>query len=91
MTAKARFTQQDVTRAIKGALAAGLVVRSVAIAHDGTIKIDTVPLGTGTPSEINPWDVELNMPSARIGLPPTAVSSRCYAERPSAPPAADAF
>lgn len=66
MTAKARFTNQDVTRAIKGALAAGLVVRSVEIAPDGTIKLDTSPTGARTLSTANPWDVELDMPNARI-------------------------
>lgn len=37
----ARFTQAAVTRAIKGAQAAGLVVEAVEIDVDGTIRIVT--------------------------------------------------
>ncbi len=39
MTALAKFKQADLTRAIKGAKAAGVSVEKVEIVPDGTIKI----------------------------------------------------
>ena len=45
MTARASFRQSDVTRAVRGALAAGLVVRSVKIDYLGQITISTVEDG----------------------------------------------
>ena len=57
MTAKARFTQADVTRAVKGAIAAGMEVTRVIIAPDGTIQICTEPALPIAPP--NPWDDEL--------------------------------
>lgn len=66
MTAKSRFTHHDVNRAIKGALAAGLAVRSVTIAPNGTITLGTIASGAAPRSTVNPWDVELDMPAARV-------------------------
>lgn len=41
MTVRARFTQADMRRAISAAVAAGLEVRSVKIAADGSIVVNT--------------------------------------------------
>ena len=41
VTARARFTQADMRRAISAAVAAGLEVRSVKIAADGSIVVNT--------------------------------------------------
>ena len=57
MTAPARFTQADVTRAIKGATAAGLRVGSVEIDINGKIVV-LIDSGTA-PNKPNPWDSEL--------------------------------
>lgn len=53
---KSRFTQADVTRVIRAAMAAQLRIAAVRIEPDGTILV--IP---GTPSlvavsELNPWD-----------------------------------
>jgi hypothetical protein len=39
MTAPARFTQADITRLIKGAMAAGMQVRAVRVAPTGEIVV----------------------------------------------------
>lgn len=54
----ATFTQSDVTRAVKGAKAAGVDVARIKIAKDGTIEIDTgKPADEPDKPEINEWDV----------------------------------
>jgi hypothetical protein len=53
--APATFRQQDVTRAIRAAIAAGVDIARIEVAKDGTIVIvtaaDTEPKG-----EANEWD-----------------------------------
>ena len=41
MTRKAKVKQADITRVLKGALAAGLVVAHVEVTRDGAIKLNT--------------------------------------------------
>lgn len=54
MTARpASFKQIDVTRAAKGALAAGLPVARMEIDRDGKIIII---VDNGTPQTVNDWD-----------------------------------
>jgi hypothetical protein len=54
MTQRSRFTQADVTRAIKGAQSAGLVVQRVEIEPDGKIVVQIGEAAAG--SGPNPWD-----------------------------------
>lgn len=60
MTAPARFKQDDVKRAVAGALGAGLRVGRVEITPDGRIVVHTESGGgqASTDSD-NPWDREL--------------------------------
>ncbi|MGR3478025.1 MAG: hypothetical protein ACU0EX_10865 [Sulfitobacter sp.] len=51
--APASFKQIDVTRALKGAVAAGLPVGRVEIDRDGRIVII---VESGTTSNVNDWD-----------------------------------
>lgn len=53
---RSRFTQSDVTRAIRAAIAANLAIAAVRIAPDGTILIIPGTPATVTPWEANPWD-----------------------------------
>ena len=57
MSRKARFTQADVTRAIRGAQAAGGVIKRITIEVDGTIVIDWEP----RPSPEPDWRPESNL------------------------------
>ena len=53
--ARTRFTQADITRAFKGATAAGVVVQRVEIDPDG--KVIVFPEnGSGAPAGANDWD-----------------------------------
>lgn len=55
----ATFKQSDLTRALKGAVAAGVAVARVRISKDGSIEIDTTkpPPSQATPTTTeNPWD-----------------------------------
>ena len=56
MTAPARFTQADVTRLIKGALAAGIAVKSIRVAPTGEIVVSADHDGQITDSHENPLD-----------------------------------
>jgi len=51
----ARFTQADIARAIKGALAAGMRVAEVLLTRDGDIRLVFVT-AEGAPSSRNEWD-----------------------------------
>lgn len=52
------FKQIDVTRAVKGARAAGVDVARIKIGKDGTIQIETgKPTDEPDKPEINEWDV----------------------------------
>lgn len=53
----AKFSQSDITRAIKGVKDAGVEIARVRIAKDGTIEIDPgkPPAIDGDPAD-NPWD-----------------------------------
>jgi hypothetical protein len=57
------FRQRDLTRAIRGALAAGLVVERAWIEIDGRIMLGFAAGGAGRPAETeqdcNPWDKAL--------------------------------
>jgi hypothetical protein len=55
----ATFKQSDLTRALKGAKAAGLEVARIKIANDGTIEIDAgkpSEIGAGNSQGANEWD-----------------------------------
>jgi hypothetical protein len=52
----ARFTQRDVARALKGALACGVRVERVTIDRDGRIDVVLAEAGTVAQSEPNDWD-----------------------------------
>jgi hypothetical protein len=59
--APSKFRQGDVTRAVKGAIAAGVEVREVLVDTDGRIRVIAghgpviAPDGTGA-AEANEWD-----------------------------------
>jgi hypothetical protein len=53
--ARSTFKQNDVTRALKAAAAAGLPVGRVEISPDGRIVV-WLNSSTETSSDINPWD-----------------------------------
>ena len=55
----ATFKQIDVTRATKGALAAGIVIREVIASKDG-VRIICQDAARNSPSEPNLWDEVLN-------------------------------
>lgn len=50
----AKFTQADIGRAVKAAIAAGAT--AVVLQPDGTIRIELKP--SESPKEPNPWDEE---------------------------------
>jgi len=55
----ASFRQSDVTRAIKGAIAAGFDVKRCEIDRDGRIVVasnDPAPAAIEAPKSDNPWD-----------------------------------
>lgn len=54
---KARITQSDVSRAVKGALAGGLAISQVVVSPDGTLTITTGNPDT-LPNDVNKneWD-----------------------------------
>lgn len=55
---RARFTQADVKRAVKGALQAGAHVVGALLTRDGTIQlIFAAPGVVASSTELNPWDV----------------------------------
>jgi hypothetical protein len=59
MTARVSFKQDDVARAIKGALSAGMRVARVEISPiDGRIVIVAESLCATRRTKINPWDSE---------------------------------
>jgi len=65
----ARFTQAEVTRAVRGSLAAGVAIGRVEIAPDGCI---TIYAAGETPLRDNSWDDQLDNPSP---LQPAAKSA----------------
>lgn len=54
MTAPARFKQDDLTRAVRGAERAGMRVGRVEIAPDGSIVLVSESVAPSAPE--NPWD-----------------------------------
>ena len=62
--AAAPFTQSDVTRAVKGAKAAGESVARIKILKDGSIEID---IGKPTEPAVDDLDKELQDFAARHG------------------------
>ena len=56
MTAPARFTQADITRLIKGALAAGLHVRAIRVAPTGEIVVSAEMEEQVAQTATNPLD-----------------------------------
>jgi hypothetical protein len=50
------FRQQDVTRAIRAAIAAGVDIAQIEVAKDGTIIIVTTAVEPKTEAEANEWD-----------------------------------
>lgn len=56
MTAKARFTQSDITRALRAARASGYANAKVTIRPDGTI--DILVSNNELDASDNPWDVD---------------------------------
>ena len=56
MTAPARFTQADITRLIKGAMAAGMQVRAIRVAPTGEIVVSADPEAQIADSHANPLD-----------------------------------
>lgn len=68
MTAKARILQQDVTRAVKGVIAAGVPIGGIRIAPDGEIVVFTPACAESLApiSSANPLDeVLLNAPQGK--------------------------
>lgn len=55
MSARAAFRQSDITRAIRGANAAGVQVERLEV-DTTTGKIVVVPKGGGSPTIANEWD-----------------------------------
>lgn len=53
---RSRFTQADVTRAIRGAVAAKLQIACIRIEPDGTILIVPGNPSDAHPPEVNEWD-----------------------------------
>lgn len=58
MTQRSKFKQSDVTRALKGALATGLMPSGYRVDTLGRIEV-TLDNGAPKPSSSNPWDAEL--------------------------------
>jgi hypothetical protein len=56
----ASFKQIDVTRAVKGALAAGVIVREVIAGKDGQVRIIFQDARGAPPAGANPWDEVLD-------------------------------
>jgi hypothetical protein len=56
MTARARFTQADVTRLVKGAIAAGMAVGSVRITPSGEIVVSAQGTAQDLDHRENPLD-----------------------------------
>jgi hypothetical protein len=54
--APSTFRQQDVTRAIRAVIAAGVDIAQIEVAKDGTIVIVTTAVGPKTGAEANEWD-----------------------------------
>ena len=52
----ARFTQRDIVRAIKGAVAAGMRVAEAMVTRDGDIRLVFVTAEGVAPSPKNDWD-----------------------------------
>ena len=59
MTAKSRFLQADVTRALRAVKQAGCIPASCKIDEDGSIIVALIGEAGVAPNE-NPWDEELN-------------------------------
>jgi hypothetical protein len=57
--APSKFRQGDVTRAVKGALAAGVEVREVLVDTDGKIRVIAGKAPANSAYGPNPWDAEL--------------------------------
>jgi hypothetical protein len=58
MTKRARFTQADVTRAVRACQEAGLEIASITIHPDGAIEV--TPVGSPEQERLNPLDRLLN-------------------------------
>jgi hypothetical protein len=56
MSRAAAFKQSDITRALKGAQAAGMAVDRVEIGNDGRIVLSTGLAASPEASNDNPWD-----------------------------------
>lgn len=59
MSRAARFKQADATRALKAAVAAGLMPSGVRIGVDGSIEVMIGNAPAPRPALDNPWDAEL--------------------------------
>ncbi|SFP16670.1 hypothetical protein [Qipengyuania nanhaisediminis] len=59
MTAKSRFLQADVTRALRAVKQAGCIPASCKIDEDGSITVELIGEAGVAPDD-NPWDRELN-------------------------------
>lgn len=59
MTAKSRFLQADVTRALRAVKQAGCIPASCKIDEDGSITVALIG-EAGVEPDDNPWDRELN-------------------------------
>lgn len=55
MTAKARFTQADITRILRGAASAGLTSYSIVIEPDGAIEVRVLGPDKDHASARNEW------------------------------------
>ena len=65
MTAKSRFLQADVTRALRAVKQAGCIPASCKIDEDGSIIVALIGEAGVVPNE-NPWDEELNYGSSSL-------------------------
>ena len=67
--APSRFRQGDVTRAVKGAVAAGVEVREVMVDTDGRIRVIAGKANVALAHHLNEWDAVYEPPPPQARTP----------------------